>query len=224
MSAQYGPNIPTNGLVLNLDAGNKRSYPGTGNNWYDLSNQKNHCTLQTGTAAFSNGGIYFDMSTFWRGSDKGFNYGINPSTQIVWSRPATVSANKIMFYYGTSNTSQSRGMEVLGTSNYRFWGYGNDQDSGLSMTLNTWNMAVAVYQGSTTPYQRTYLNDRTGNTGSLSWNTTSTGYYYVGADTGYVVGTRAWYGNIGQILVYNRVLSPSEILQVYNAQKVRFGL
>lgn len=224
MSAQYGPNLPLNGLVLNLDAGNKRSYPGTGNNWYDLSSRKNHCTLQAGTAAYSNGGIYFDMSTYWKGPDSGFNYGTNPSTQIVWCRPATGSANKILFYYGTTAASQARGLLISATSKYNFWGYGNDLDSGLSMTLNTWNMCVAVYQGTTTPYQKSYLNDATGGTSSLTWNTVSHGDYYVGADTGYTVGTRAWYGNVGQVLVYNRVLTPLEILQIYDAGKKRFGL
>lgn len=220
----HHPRIVTNGLVLNLDAGNKKSYSGSGNNWYDLSGRKNHCTLQTGTASYNNGGIYFDMSTFWRGTDSGFSIGTNGSTQIIWSRPATISSNKLMFYYGTSAGGQSRGLEVLSTSKYRFWGYGYDVDSNLSMNLNSYNMCVGVYQGSDSPYQRTYLNNLVGSTDSLSWNTVSSGYYYVGADTSYVVGTRAWYGNISIIQVYNRVLSQSEILQNYNALRGRFGI
>jgi len=37
MATKYSPRIVTNGLVLCLDAGNSRSYPGTGTTWYDLS-------------------------------------------------------------------------------------------------------------------------------------------------------------------------------------------
>jgi len=36
MATKYSPRIVTDGLVLCLDAGNSRSYPGTGTTWYDL--------------------------------------------------------------------------------------------------------------------------------------------------------------------------------------------
>ena len=42
MSNLYGPRIVTDGLVLHLDAGNRKSYPGSGSTWYDLSGQDNH--------------------------------------------------------------------------------------------------------------------------------------------------------------------------------------
>jgi len=37
MALNYGPRIITNGLVLNLDAADKNSYPGSGETWYDVS-------------------------------------------------------------------------------------------------------------------------------------------------------------------------------------------
>jgi hypothetical protein len=42
------PNIVTNGLVLNLDAGNPSSYNGNGNTWTDLSGSGNNGTLVGG--------------------------------------------------------------------------------------------------------------------------------------------------------------------------------
>ena len=42
MGAFGGPDIPTNGLVLALDATSERSYPGSGTTWYDLSGQGNN--------------------------------------------------------------------------------------------------------------------------------------------------------------------------------------
>jgi hypothetical protein len=45
MSNQYGPRIATDGLVLCLDAGNRKSYPGSGNIWYDISGFQQHFTL-----------------------------------------------------------------------------------------------------------------------------------------------------------------------------------
>jgi len=54
-----GPNIVTSGLVLQLDAANTKSYPGSGTTWTDLSGNGNNGTL-TNSPTFSsaNGGIF----------------------------------------------------------------------------------------------------------------------------------------------------------------------
>ena len=67
MGLSHSPNIVTDGLVLCLDAANRRSYPGSGNSWLDLSGNGNNGTFGSGTAAptFSsgNGGsLVFDGS------------------------------------------------------------------------------------------------------------------------------------------------------------------
>jgi len=46
-----GPNIVTEGLVLALDAGNKKSYSGSGTTWTDLSGQENNGTLTNMSAS-----------------------------------------------------------------------------------------------------------------------------------------------------------------------------
>ena len=62
MGFHRGPKIVTNGLVLYLDAANKKSYPGTGTAWSDLSGLGNTGTLTNGpTFNSGNGGsIVFD--------------------------------------------------------------------------------------------------------------------------------------------------------------------
>jgi len=45
MSCSSGPDIIQDGLVLCLDAGSKRSYPGTGTTWSDLSGNGNNASL-----------------------------------------------------------------------------------------------------------------------------------------------------------------------------------
>ena len=59
--AYYG-NIVKDGLVLDLDAAKKDSYPGTGTAWNDISGNRNNGTLTNGpTFNSSNGGsIVFD--------------------------------------------------------------------------------------------------------------------------------------------------------------------
>ena len=44
MALAHSPKIVTDGLVLCLDAGNPKSYPGSGTTWYDLSGNGNNGT------------------------------------------------------------------------------------------------------------------------------------------------------------------------------------
>jgi len=62
MAVGYNPRIVTDGLVLALDAGNTKSYPGSGTTWTDLSGNGNTGTLTNGpTFDSANGGsIVFD--------------------------------------------------------------------------------------------------------------------------------------------------------------------
>ena len=53
MGLSHSPRIVTDGLVLCLDAANKRSYPGAGTTWTDLSSSKANGTLVNMTDNFS---------------------------------------------------------------------------------------------------------------------------------------------------------------------------
>ncbi len=53
MAYNNGPKISTTGLVLCLDPGNPKSYPGTGTTVYDLSGNQNNFTLQNASAYVS---------------------------------------------------------------------------------------------------------------------------------------------------------------------------
>jgi hypothetical protein len=58
-----GPNIVRDGLSLYLDSTNSKSYPGSGNNWYDLSGNENHGTLINFTGAGAGTKSGFDTNT-----------------------------------------------------------------------------------------------------------------------------------------------------------------
>lgn len=61
MAFNRGPNIVTDGLVLALDAGNIKSYPGSGNIWSDLSRNGNNGILQN-NVSYNDGYLTFDGS------------------------------------------------------------------------------------------------------------------------------------------------------------------
>lgn len=73
MGVTYNNKIPTEGLIFMVDAANKRSYPGTGTKWYDISGAQINGTPFTmnmvgygSNPVFSNdhgGAFYFNSST-----------------------------------------------------------------------------------------------------------------------------------------------------------------
>ena len=78
------PQIVTDGLVLNLDAGNSASYPGSGTTWSDLSGNGRTATIN-GSPTFTNG--YFDITgdtTYISLSNSGLVPRTNDFTYSCW--------------------------------------------------------------------------------------------------------------------------------------------
>ena len=62
MGVAYNPSIITDGLVLLLDAGNPKSYSGSGNDWLDLSGNKFHMSLKNSPTFVNDAGLkYFSL-------------------------------------------------------------------------------------------------------------------------------------------------------------------
>jgi hypothetical protein len=78
--------IITSGLLLNLDAGNTASYPGTGTTWTDLSGNGYNGTLTNGpTYSSSNGGtIVFDGTNDVASFGNILNIGLSSWTMSCW--------------------------------------------------------------------------------------------------------------------------------------------
>lgn len=100
----------------------------------------------------------------------------------------------------------------------------NNTDTGTlaSNMLNTWMHTTWTFNGGTT---KIYIN------GQLKHTDTSRGTYNGGTDSPVYIGGRndlnSSYGTRGYLSLvnyYNRVLTDTEILQIYNSTKSRFGL
>ena len=59
MASFAGPNITNNNLAFNLDAGNVKSYPGSGATWNDLAGTEIHGTINSATYTDNAHGKYF---------------------------------------------------------------------------------------------------------------------------------------------------------------------
>jgi len=209
--------IVTNGLVLNVDAGFTPSYTSSGTTWYDLSYGVNNGTLTNGpTFNSTNGGyIVFD------GADDYINCGnIMPSTAYT----------KCVFFYITNNSTNNNLISGGGNGTHYFYpgqsnflraGHfqGAELVSNTSFTTNTWYHGAVTF--STTSGFAMYQNGVSVGTNPSTSTFTGGNIVLIGA---YNPNSNLLTGRIAVAQVYNRVLSASEILQNYNAQKSRFGL
>jgi hypothetical protein len=218
MGIAYNPTIITNGLVLCLDAGNTKSYPGSGTTWTDLSGNGNTGTITNGpTYSSSNGGsLVFD----------GVNdsvYMTNPGISQTFSVSSWINCTNV----ASSNNIVSKNgpyfMRIV-SSKVRFnvltdggWLF---QDGTTVLSNNVWYNLTMVYDGST---WKGYINSNLEFSVPKTGLITSNSSLYIGYTPD--VGEQAGFnGNISQVSIYNRALTASEIQQNYNATKSRFGL
>ncbi len=232
----YQGNIVTNGLIMNLDAGNLISYGGTGTSWKDLTNTTTGATLTNGpTYNTSNGGsIVFD------GTD---DYVVGPSSMsISQNQPFTLE-----FWVNLSSytnlypcllqikTDTTHGFIVFVTQADTYDGitFGSTSDwirlrnVGNEIVTNTWNQIVINYNGAgagTASNYKMYVNTLEqvlSNSGSfISLSQVNNIGTIENASRGY----DNWTGRIANFKQYNRALTQSEVIQNFNAHKSRYGL
>jgi hypothetical protein len=223
MAYQNGPKIITDGLVLCLDTGNPKSYPGSGTIWTDLSRNNRDGTLTNGpTYNSSNGGnITFD----------GTNDQVIVTGSITTSTAtfcAWIKRNGSQGDYRGIIFSRGGGGNVSGMNFYinnQLGYHWNDGAYGWASSLVVpdlaWSMCVISVS---TTFATAYLCQASGISSAinnLSHSSTTLASIRIGLDTNQ---NRYFRGDIAQSLIYNRALSASEIIQNYNATKGRFKL
>jgi hypothetical protein len=232
--AYYG-NIVKDGLVLDLDAAKKDSYPGTGTVWRDVSGNGYTGSLTNGpTFSSTNGGsVVFDGTNDYvtLGTPSILNGVQVPLTICGWGYLNSISGNRTL--YGVyANTGGGNIYSMIRTDSGTLKYYASNsggafQSQGtFNIAINTWYFYAAVVSGSlSSPNVTIYRNN---SSESFSYGTfTSTPALNVDFRVG---GNQAqpfsegWSGNIPSIQIYNRALSASEVTQNYNALKGRFGL
>jgi len=219
MACNYQGKIVTNGLVLCLDAADKKSYPGTGTTWFDRSGNGVNGTL--------NGGIGYSSSNFGCLSFDGVDDIAN--TTYVSSNTYTFSAwfktNVVSGGYRNiiSIPSPSYSLVLHHYNNLGFWANDLDGDSLSTPTIsiNTWYKVVFVREGNNiVGGYKAYLNGILyGNANTTNWSTNGT--LSVGGRTDIA---QFFNGSIAQVLIYNRALTATEIQQNFNATRGRFGI
>jgi hypothetical protein len=237
VGAYAGPDIVESGLVLALDAGNSKSYPGSGTTWTDLSGNGNTGTLNGGVGynGGNGGNLTFDGTDDYSTLPTNLliHHTGNPFTFSIWFK--TSSTGVILGQQNTSTPNTATGWVpgiYVGTNGLLytscFWGGATSNQSVTSSTVNNgaWNnISVSFLSGS----QISYLNGTSYATLAKTQTSYSSTYYYFlgsGQVNGWTAAPASPYfnGNIANTLYYNRALSATEIQQNFNATKTRFGI
>ena len=221
MGAFRGPDIVTDGLVLALDAGSTRSYPGSGTTATNLvSSNTGTLTNGVGFDSASGGSFTFD------GTDDYIPFPgvleqelIDQSKQLticLWIKP-DVYTSRMPFSTGQDGNDRIYYWTENGLNTWRINGYTSTTGHSTLPAVGTWyNTTVVINQGGVA----VYLNGEPDYTGVYSSYTTQTmatlGRH--GSSSSY-----SYDGNISSVLIYDgKALTAAEVLQNYNAQKNRF--
>lgn len=237
MGLGHSPSIVTNGLVGYWDAGNSRSYPGSGTTWFDLSGRNNNGTLTNNpTFSNSNGGYLnfngtnqyatiaditgvTDFTTtdsytveFWIYANSTQNDTGNVDNDVVEKWSGTGGYPYVFRYYRSTQKI------AIGT-------YNGSSSNGLDLQIssNTWWHICGVfdrarglilgYANAGESYSTTAYNI----TGTSS-NSSALNLMRRGNGINYATG------RIASLKIYNRALSESEVKQNYNSFRGRYDL
>jgi hypothetical protein len=219
MGIARGPKIVTSGLVLALDAADKLSYRGTGTTWRDLSGNNNTGTLTNGPtfSAANMGSIVFDGTDDYVNCGNGASLRLTSGTVNVWMK----TTSKSVAYQGIVVKPLNYGIYNYGGNLLLYdWNTGSDRNSSISISDGNWRFITLTFSSNSPNNAKVYIN------GILVYTTTmyKTGDgYNLGIGTG-SDGVQLLPGTIGNVQVYNRELTATEILQNYNITRNRYGL
>jgi len=233
LSSEPQSQINMVGLIAWLDVNSDLSWPGSGNVWFDITDNNNDGTFRQSsspTQPIYSPGVGGSFS--FNGSNQKFT--IPPSVTLsaitntvsveVWLRPTLFNDREIVCQ--SSNSGYRARLDSLG----RIWMLGAYDSGPLNYTytstgtttLNQWNQVVMVWSPSG---YYTYINGQ--NSGYNSSYTLNVQLFNQTMDIGCFTGNLPQFhyqGDMSIVRIYNRVLTSDEVLSNFNSQKDRFGL
>lgn len=238
MSNIWNTNLVTEGLKLCLDAGNVRSYPGTGTTWSDISGNGYNFTINAsaystagsiphmnfegsyGAAKRVVSGALTDVPNYFDGTVMIFSSILNStSTWRTLIRGAS-SDHQVIVEAGSNR------LGMYDNNNVGFLYSGVDVTS-IPNTYTNFNCLTWKFSQGSPYYSFQWNASGTEYTITNSNATFNNGFCVIGAyhDGSTAVGTSSQYwGKIAVFLYYERHLSQTEITRNYNTFRNRFGV
>ena len=211
----------TNGLVTHLDAINPKSYPGSGNSWFDTSGNGNDMTL-TGVTYNTNFGSYQFNGVndyMYIPNNPIINFPSTPFTyeMMVKLPPSLPATTKYLLTKGTG------GFTAYLNNNLLYIGKDLVSDWGSVSISNFLNQNLHIVVGWNGVNRFCFLNgvQLMNSPQSTSLIETTTSPLYVGGKP----GTSFFFdGSLYFFRLYNRGLSQTEINQNFKAIRARFNI
>lgn len=221
MSVAYNSSIITSGLLLCLDAGNPRSYSGSGSVWFDISGNNNNATLYNAT--YSSGYMIFNGTSTYATVTNNVTNGTGNFTVSIWYYKLDTVQNRYLWDFGSNGGTLATGTEITQGARYynpTIGASGNLYNSGPVLSANTWyNTIITRVSGITYLYQNGSLITSQSDSGSIgSWGTTLTIGNYGGG------GNYYHNGRMSSLMVYNIGMSATNVVQNFEAYRGRFGV
>jgi len=225
MSIATGSSIATSGLIFALDAANKKSYPGSGTSWTDISGNGIVGTLTNSpTYSTTNGGnfAFNGSNTYVTTPGVTLNFSGGASMEIVFNSVDIQSRAQgyMSFYSGSTYIDfYSPGNSTLRWETWITAGsVGGAFFSPATLTNNTWYHAIGTYYNGVSIL---YINGV-----SVNSSTYAAANYSASFNSNIIVGQYGGYlsGSMPVAKLYNRALSANEVNQNFAAIRGRFGI
>jgi hypothetical protein len=231
MGVDAGPIEATENLMLHVDAGNTRSYSGTGLTLFDLRSSGIGATLVNGVSYNSGnlGYFSFDGSNDFMQVPVSYVPTGNEISICIWNYGTTAQTSSV-FSSHTVDNARTINIHLPWNDSVVYWDCG--YSAGTYDRVNTATLSASQWQGwhywvfnknATTGVMNIYLDSQLNVTGSSKTRTMTTpSEAYIGR---FQISSPVYHiGRVGHISIYNRYLSAQEILNNYVATKRRYGL
>ena len=217
--------IFTDGLVLYYDASSLVSYQGSGTVVADLSGNKNTGVLTnspTFTSVGSSSYFTLDGTNDFIASTVDTSLFTTNATMVIWLKndEATPLTTTYTGFIGFGNGGANDhypwvdGFAYLSTLRF-----GRIGPITLSPTVTRTNIHMVSVTSSSTEwklYQNAVLQYKTSSQSSVQMSNTRIGYS--------IEQTYNYKGRVYSFMLYNRVLSPSELFHIYQSNRGRYGV
>lgn len=219
MAISYNTSIVRSGLVLHVDAANRKSYPGSGTAWTDLSGNNNNSINYNSSSYNSSGYFTFDgTNQYFEGGS--INFSTTAITFASWFRQLSNPSN----FTQIIGSATASGAIYIAPSSSNVFGQlsfvtnGNKGTGNTTIPLNVWKHITVTWE--------------TGSTIKLYIDGTFSRQSAAFTDTINIVSHRiASYAaggylncDVSNASIYNRALTAAEISQNFEALRGRYGI
>jgi hypothetical protein len=219
MGIDVGPIEVTDGLVFQIDAGNTRSYSGSGLTFYDLYSGVGSTLINGVAYSSSNAGSFtFDGTNDYITYGRRVDLQTNNITLSTWIKLSTMSYSDGALILGwTDGVNWQQGICITSYAGYIIGYITTDSRLQIAPSLNTWHNIVLTRNSDSNIL---YLNGIGVSQSTQAMTYASTNLLGIGwGGSGYASYLN---GNVAQSSIYNRALSAQEIFQNYTATKGRY--